>query len=252
MRRSGTGWYAPWVLLLHSGCGEGLDLGSYLVWYADHEAGDLSEWEALESGAGPTGVGESSDEQARSGSYSLRLASAAGDDSAIGAGFDFNERAEAYFSAWFYIPEVHQTDLDWSIFRFWSRGDGCTGPGGLCQGVDVNLRPLPNGDAVVYLFNAEPDVLQTPVSDPPLYVPVARWFHVEVLFRRSTGRDGRVWVWFDGKPLYRFENWRTAESDNLFWSVSNTLAPREGGTSVIYVDDAAISAVPVTPDGQLR
>jgi hypothetical protein len=30
------------------------------------------------------------------------------------------------------------------------------------------------------------------------------------------------------------------------------LIPRDGTTSVIYVDDAAISAVPVTPDGKFE
>jgi hypothetical protein len=56
----------------------------------------------------------------------------------------------------------------------------------------------------------------------------------------------------DGEPLFRFENWRSVEHDNLFFSVSNTLIPRDGTTSVIYVDDAAISAVPVTPDGKFE
>jgi hypothetical protein len=118
--------------------------------------------------------------------------------------------------------------------------------------VDVNLRPLPNGDAVVYLFNDEAEVLQAPVSEPPVYVPLRRWFHVEVLFRRAVDNSGRVWLWFDGEPLYRFEKWRTSEFDNLYFSVSNTLVPEDGSTSVIYVDDAAISAVPVTPDGELK
>lgn len=251
MRRIRTAWLAPFGLLATAGCGEPLDLGSYLIWYADHEVGDLSQWDGPEGGATPEGVGELSDEQAHSGTYSLKLVGPAGADPAVGAGFDFNERREAYFSAWYYIPEVHPTNFGWSILRFWSRGEGCSGPEDLCDGVDIDLRPLPNGDALLYLFNAEPDVLQPPVSDPPVYVPLARWFQLEVLFRRAPEKEGRVWVWLDGTPVYRFDDWRTVEYDNLFWSVSNTCLPSDGSTAVVYVDDAAVSAVPVTPNGEL-
>jgi hypothetical protein len=39
---------------------------------------------------------------------------------------------------------------------------------------------------------------------------------------------------------------------HFYVTFRNTLIPRDGTTSVIYVDDAAISAVPVTPDGKFE
>lgn len=238
----------PWLLPLWLvGCGDGIPLGDYLLWHADHEAGDLNEWSQ------PGIEGDSivdatvSDEHAHRGTYSLRLANT-GAESSIGAGFDFNVTREAYFSAWFYVPEAYEDIESWLVLGFASRGSGCTDPDELCAGVDLRLRSVPSGDLVLYVFNSEPDALQPPLSDPPYFVPIGRWFHVEVRYRRAVDHSGRFHVWLDGKPLFRFEGWRTAEFDNLIWGLGNP--PREG--ALIYADDAAISEIGITPQGTLN
>jgi len=228
------------------GCGDPILLGDYLLWQADHEQGDLSEW----SNPGVAGASivdaTLSDERAHRGEYSLKLTNT-GAQSSIGAGFDFNVTREAYFSAWFYLPEAYGDIESWLVLGFASRGSGCTDADELCAGVDLRLRSVPNGDLVLYVFNSEPDALQPPLSDPPYFVPIARWFHVEVRYRRAIDHSGRFHVWVDGTPLFRFEGWRTAEFDNLFWGLGNP--PSEAAQ--IYADDAAISEIGVTPQGTL-
>lgn len=230
------------------GCGDQADLGNYLIWAADHETGSSSQWDPGPDADGTSIVdSEVSDEHAHSGSYALLLTGSEGEFS-YGAGFDFNTAREAYFSAWFYLPEA-PTGLDpWTILQFASRGSGCPGPGETCAGIDVQLRSLVSGDVLFYLLSHEPDVLQPPLSDPPYYLPVERWFQVEVLYKRATDHTGRFHVWVNGVPLFRFEGWRTADFDNLFWGLGN---PSEAGAE-LYVDDAAISLIPVTPTGSFQ
>jgi len=235
------------LALLGAACGDPIDLGNQVIWHADHETGDTSEWEAaIEPGGSFTVNGSVSDEQAHSGSYSLKLVSL--EAGAFGAGFTFNTVREAYFSAWLYIPVAYAGISTWSALSFGSRGEGCSGPESTCAGVDVRMRSLPSGELLVYLFNSEPDVLQPALSDPPVYAPIARWFQVEARYRRATDHSGRFHLWLDGKPLFRFEHWRTAEFDNLFWSFHGPPA-LEGQTPVLYVDDVAISHIAVTPRG---
>ena len=236
--------------LVGASCGEPIDLGNQVIWYASHESGDTSEWEAAAEFGGATSlIGTTTDEQAHSGEYSLKLTSV--DSDAIGAGFDFNVVQEAYFSAWLYLPAGYAGISSWSFMRFSSRGEGCSGPESTCAGVDVRLRSLPNGELLLFLFNSEPDVLQPPLPDPPRYLPIARWFQVEARYKRATDHSGRFHLWLDGAPVFRYEGWRTAEFDNLMWVFG---APRtsDQAAPVLYIDDAAISHIAVTPTGTLE
>jgi hypothetical protein len=232
------------------GCGQPIDLGNQVIWHADHESGDTSEWEATSMFGGSSTMNATvTDEQAHSGDYSLALV--APGTEAFGAGFDFNTEAEAYFSAWFYVPAAYAGVAEWSFLGFASRGEGCTGPESTCAGVDVRMRSLPTGELLLYLFNSEPDVLQPPLSDPPTYLPIGRWFQLEVFYRRATEHSGRFHLWLDGAPIFRFDGWRTAEFDNLF--VAFGAPPQlDGEVPVLFVDDVAISHIAVTPNGTLE
>jgi hypothetical protein len=225
-------------------------LGSYLIWQATHETGDSSEWQVTPDGATSVVLSATvSSQRAHSGRYSLMLTSS--DTTPIGAGFDFNSVEEAYFSGWFLLEPGYDAATPWSIISFASRGQDCTGPEETCAGVDVRLRSVPTGQVLLYLFNSEPDVLQPPLADPPTYVPMARWFHLEARYKRAIDHNGRFHFWMDGKPLFRFEGWRTAEFDNLLWYLANPPPSESGAAQVLYVDDVAISHIAVTPTGVL-
>jgi len=239
-------WLPLALALILTGCGDPLSLGNYLLWHADHETGDLSDWTAPDPEGANMLDATVSDERAHGGTYALKLENS-GNDLSVGAGFDFNSVREAYFSVWFYLPEAYPDIESWLLMGFASRGSGCPDADEMCAGVDLRLRSLPSGELLLYVFNSEPDVLQPPLPDPPYYVPIARWFQVEARYRRATDHSGRFHVWVDGKPLFRFEGWRTAEFDNLFWGLAKP--PTEG--PILYADDAAISEIAVTPGGSL-
>lgn len=235
-----------WLLAASlTGCGDRIQLGDYLLWHADHEAGDASEWSAPGIAGSSIVSAKVSDERAYRGDYSLELANT-GAEAGIGAGFDFNVSREAYFSAWFYLPEAYSDIESWLVLGFASRGEGCSDADELCAGVDLRLRSVPSGDLVLYVFNSEPDALQPPLSVPPYFVPIGRWFHIEARYRRAVDHSGRFHVWVDGEPLFRFDGWRTAEFDNLFWGLGTP--PSEG--ALIYADDAAISEIGATPEAE--
>lgn len=246
--RSSIAWCCAGLTVpLCLACGETADLGNYVIWSADHETGDISQWQT-EDESGAILNASVSDEQARSGEYSLKIVSA-GPTPNVGAGFDFNAQREAYFSAWFYFPGAFSEIEEWSLMGFASRGEGCPGPGDTCPGVDVKLRSLPSGEMLLYVFNDERDVLQPPLATPPVHVPVKRWFHVEARFKRAIDHSGHFTLWVDGAPEFGFEGWRTSEFDNLFWSVGSP--PETTEAPVLYVDDAAITRIAVTPSGSI-
>jgi hypothetical protein len=121
---------ATWLL---AGCTRPLDLGSDMVWSTDFERGDLSDWSAAPGSggvyladAGPSDPAfDISDAQAHSGHLSAHFTSVAGSQPTSrfptgGGGLYKNAvfPAEAYYSAWYFIPESHRTLSDWTILKF--------------------------------------------------------------------------------------------------------------------------------------
>jgi hypothetical protein len=120
---------AIWLL---AGCTPALDLGSDVIWSTDFESGDLSDWSAPPgtggvylADAGPSDAAfEISDAQAHSGQFSARFTSVAGAQPTSryppGGGGLYKSAvfpAQAYYSAWYYIPRSYQTLSDWSILK---------------------------------------------------------------------------------------------------------------------------------------
>ena len=72
-------------------------------------------------------------------------------------------------------------------------------------------------------------------------VPVGRWFHLEAYYRKAVDDSGRVAVWQDGVQILDLDGVRTANSDDLAWSVNNYGAHIDPGDVLVYADDATIS-----------
>jgi hypothetical protein len=120
---------ATWLL---AGCAQPLDLGSDVIWSTDFERGDLSDWSAPPgtggvylADAGPSDAAfEISDAEAHSGQFSARFTSVAGAQPTSryppgGGGLYKNAvfPAQAYYSAWYFIPQSYQTLSDWTILK---------------------------------------------------------------------------------------------------------------------------------------
>jgi hypothetical protein len=235
-------------------CAPTLDVGSSVMWATDHESGELDDWYAAPGGGLVRDSADSTvlivDGPAHSGRYSLELTDLAMSD-AEGPGIyrELLAPPDAYYSAWYYVPRLYQTNSQWSIQKFRSRSD--SDPDQIGHGHDLNLRTLPGGQVVLYVFSHDPAYLQAPLADPPAFVPIETWFQVEVFYRPRTDETGQISVWLDDRLVYDLRERRTAGSDDVLWTPCNIGEDIQPAPPKLYLDDAAISLLRVTRDGTL-
>jgi hypothetical protein len=151
---------------------------------------------------------------------------------------------QAYYGAWYYIPPPDGGNWvntgNWNLLDF--RG-GTPGPEGGTLGFwDVSITSLTDGGLNLYLFDF---FTAAPVyAGTPLAVPIGRWFHVEVFFKRSSGNAGELAVWQDSTKLLDVQNIETDNSDWGQWYVGNLASALQPPVSTVYVDDITIDSVP--------
>jgi hypothetical protein len=242
-----------------AGCGRDLDVGSDILWTARFEGDNFSEWKNVPSPPLPDTIEVSSDVSHQPGNYSAKLtvSGTANNTQGLGASLvrDGNQPTEAYYSAWYYLPQTITVGLYWVImkFRYHSPNDPTTE----AELFDVNLKSLPGGvmSLRVYDHSASNDAsaahdlpLLSTVKDPPKLSVGKDWFQIEVFYRNAA--DGRFTLWLDGQEIID-----TSESTGLdgwlAWdvvSVGYNLTPEP---AVLYVDDCAISKTRIGPSGQL-
>ena len=276
------------LLFLLCSCGPKLDVGSDVLWSTGHESNDLSDWYAAPGGGlfpdtsnSPVNVVAG---PAHSGRYSLKFTDLAADDM-IGPGVyrELVAPPDAYYSAWYYIPRLYQTKSQWTIMKFRARSD--SDPSMISHGNDLNLRTLPGGQVVLYVYSHDSTYLQAPLADPPAFVPVETWFQIEALYRPRTDETGKLLIWLDDRLVYDLENRRTSGSNDVLWTpcdiaedVEPLSPPKANGGSAgdsgaggaggeagatsgdgattpigpeLYLDDAAISLRRVTRAGKI-
>ena len=241
------------ALLALPACNPHLNLGSSILWSARPETGDFSEWTeggkgGAEADAPDTAIAVSTD-FAHSGRYSAKLTNGAVsmyEDTHLWR--EDNYPAEAYYSAWFYLPRAYQTTVDWSIVQFQVPISGDAGVIG--QLLDIDLRSLPDGDLILSVYDHRAAYLRSPTPDPAILVPVGQWFQIEAFYRNVNDDSGRLTVWLDGQLNYDVQRPFGANS-TVYWTVSSKTYGLSPAESAIYVDDAAVSLTRVTPTGDL-
>ncbi|HKO49695.1 MAG TPA: hypothetical protein VJV79_18325 [Polyangiaceae bacterium] len=248
--------FCPLLLLMvaTAACGPTLDVGSDVMWATDHESGELDDWYAEDGGGLLRDSANSTvviaDETAHSGRYSLELTNLAMSDSEGPAIYrELQAPPDAYYSAWYFLPRLYQTNSQWTIQKFRSRLD--SDPEAISHGHDLNLRTLPGGQIVLYVFSHDPAYLQAPLADPPAFVPVETWFQIEVFYRPRTDESGRILIWLDDRLVYDLEDRRTTGSNDLLWTPCNIGLDIQPAPPVLYLDDASISLTRVTRNGKL-
>lgn len=242
-----------WVTL---GCAERLDVGSNVLWYSDHETGDLSTWTEEELGGSYVNDENAtcaiSTDVTRSGKYSVKLtATAAGTDSATGLYRRFDAITEAYYSVWYYVPKAYETASTWTILRF--RASAPDVPGSEILSLDLNLRSLKNGSLVLSVVEHRQAYLASPLALPTPIVPVGQWFQIEARFRSRSDETGGLKLWLDGRLVYDIKDRVTGQGDFVYFNPCNyvsaqppTLTPSE---LTIYIDDVMVSLSRITEHG---
>jgi hypothetical protein len=235
------------------GCTTRVNVGNSLLWFAEHETGDFTEWTADNKGgysADPpdTSVVISTD-FAHSGTHSVRLANAAPsvyETARLWRQDSFPE--EAYYSAWYYLPQTYRTTGDWTIMQFNTPAGEDGGSDGLL--LDVDLRSLPGGDMILDIYDHRPPYLRSPTAEPAQPVPIERWFQIEVFYRNVGDKTGEFELFLDGRVNYDIHR-PFGLSSATSWSPCSSTVGLSPAESTLYVDDAAISRVKVGPAGTL-
>jgi hypothetical protein len=241
----------PRLLALLSGalacaCGEGAYVGSDVLWSAQHETADLSEWS--QDGASESAVDEGdgsitvSSAFAHGGRYSLKLQKLV-TGAAAGAGPRLARYGglpkRAFYSAWFLVPETYRTSSYWTILQFDIHGSQSPVED---RGVNLQLRSLPGENGLVLqVFFHQSAVLAAPLAYPTPLVESGRWFQLEVEFEAATDASGRLVVWLDGRRVYDISGRATVDPSSFEFMLASMLVDAEPSPVDLYVDDVIIS-----------
>jgi hypothetical protein len=232
----------PLALFLVGCAPSALDLGDdpdFYFW-SDFERGNTKDFTengvTWENAGGELSVVES---PARSGKHALRSRVVPGGSEQSAALVVVQDTPEeAYYSAWFYAPEVPAPSYYWVFFKLGGPEDGGSPS-------DVWAFDLDPSGPDTLRMRAYSDTDSTALSDDR-EIDVATWFHVEGYLRASADDDGVVKLWVDGRLVFEFEG-RMDPSRGLNWTIGGGSERLEGGAATLIIDDAAITRRRLTP-----
>jgi len=234
------------------GCGNSVYVGSDLIWSARHDSGDLAEWNvdpaSFLDAADAANIHVSSARAHRGlGALSItRPAMAPEGGPTIGHAADLPE--EAYYGAWFFLPQDHAVATYWALLQF--RSLEPADPDSAGRTTDLRLRRLPDGSFIAYVFQHNDGYLQAPLTYPPPVVQVGQWFHLEVFFRHATDTTGIVRVWLDGRPVYDLPARKTGVGLRPWFGICSESDDADSVAFEVLADDVTISRSRATP-GQM-
>ncbi len=236
---------AALAFALLTGCSDSsFSFGSHpdIIWWTDHESGDLSDWTGSVPPGGFILPGSSRVEVvkglARSGQYALLVQ----DNSPDARDYPLAARngplpVDVYCSAWYYLPEPLRPKSYWWFVLFRSRHPPYD-TGSFRDEVNVSFTTRPDGSVGTRVSSPDLGESVPPVLDLP--VPIARWFQIEVFHRTGTDDTGEVDVWQDGELTFHVTG-RNSETTFAEWMVGGVVDSLTTAASQLYIDDAAIS-----------
>lgn len=235
------------------GCSEPLELGNDVVWSADQENGNLLSWTA--DGSGDTllpstdSTVDVSSEAAHRGRNAVKLVNPAAwknEDDGPELFHSAGVLDDAYYSAWFLLPENYKLEPQMTLMRLRSRDPG---GGELYNGEELQLRSVPAGGYVLQIFHNNAGFLLEPLADPAPRVEAGRWFQLEARYEPRSA--GRLRVWLDGQLSYDLPGRPGAAGTELVLGICNVAETAKPAPLVLFVDDAAVSLSRVSVTGEL-
>ena len=248
-----------------------------ILWQADHEEGDLTDWEPTDckypgggilNTGGDAVIARATTAQAHSGRYAAEATITGarrgrGGNRAVRlmrwtdrpwdqGGVPFPP--SAYYSSWMLIPELYNTKK----YPPWDPGDGGWWNVFQFKADDEHGESQPMWALNIYYDDDTRTMkfgLYSPVNRPasvdpphPVSLPVGQWFHVEAFYRVDDGRGGEIAIWQDGMRIMRATGVRTVMTPNnahAVWGVGNytdhIAGPAGEGTGTVYFDDCLVS-----------
>jgi hypothetical protein len=220
-----------------------------IVWSADVETGDLSQWSLPDIPGGPSAGGgilnsgiakATADTLAHAGKHSAKLSIKTPSTPTSGTRlFRWKEPQaypQLYYSAWYYFPRLYVPDGNpswWNVFGWKSKH-----PAGNDPFFALNVGVRANGPMYFYLYDQS---TKTSYAQELNAIPERQWFRVEAFYACTGDKTGHVTFWQDGVQIFDVSNVQTRYSDgDCEWSVNNYSASLKPERATIYVDDAAI------------
>jgi hypothetical protein len=242
-------------LLAGAACARQADLGSIgdgpssVLWRGTFEPGNLSEWTG--DGEGNVYAPNGGDSplatlaMAHSGRYGGQF-TIAPTASMMSVSYLYRNQPsppQGYYSAWFYVPSTIAVGA-WLSLTHFTGSD--TGDGKNLSAIwDVNLYPLLGGGLAAQLhgyLGKTYDQRQT----IPVPFPLDTWVQLEVYLSKAVGPTGEVTVWQDGVQVLQGLNIPTVKNDWTQWDAGGAAdASTLPSPAFVYMDDAAISLVPI-------
>ena len=244
------------VLAIFVGCAgyAGKTNGGTLLWSANMETGDLSQW--FYPMTGPVGnfggdiensgiaAATASTDFAHSGKYSAKLTITTPDTPTSGARLfrwlEAQTYPQLYYSVWYYFPQNYTPSLFWNVLQ-WKSKHPVSGVATSDPFFSLEVGALPSGEMYFYLGDDHTSTTYQQPAQSLIPIPVGRWFNVEAFYQCAPNGGGRVTIWQDGALLWDVSNVDTRYADGTCaWSVNNYSSSLTPPSSTIYVDDAAI------------
>ena len=253
-----------------------------VLWSANHEAGDLHEWDCPDAkypGGGVLNTGPNDQIIARASrthAFTGEFAAEATIHGAIRARngnravrlMRWTEKPwdeggayfpkDAFYSVWMFVPKKYSSKKRapwdpgdggwWNVFQFKANDSNDTS----FPTWSLNLHFNEKTNEMEFGLFSEINDSRSVDSAVPKPVPVGRWFHLEARYRVSATNTGHIDVWQDGELLLTAANVKTAitpENENVVWGVGNYTNHVAGGSiegsATLYFDDAIISTKPM-------
>lgn len=232
-----------------------------ILWSTGNEGGTTDDWDGIWiSGEAHSTIVDS---PTHSGDFAnaLTIIDADGSGTSPGVRMTYQGRGlaasddpanlptEAYYSAWYLVPQTATVDW-WNIFQWkagYDDGGGRTARALYWHDLDdygdelfleLQTRVTPDGEWV--------EGWAETLAVSPAPVPVGEWFHLESYFRWDTAGNGQITTWLDGVEIWDVTG-ITTEFDWPFdvykreWTVNNYANRTQPSALTLYVDDAALS-----------
>jgi Polysaccharide lyase len=219
-----------------------------VLWSADHETGDMSQWYQGDSCGGEFNSGisnsEVSTDVALSGSYSAKATIRTPNYPESGVRLfrwcEPRDNTDTYYSAWYFFPQNYIAPNWWNVWQWKSHTPTLSDPFFL-----LNIDNRVDDSMYIYLYDWQ---RKQSYGQSTFNLPVGRWVQLEGYLHCAADSSGRVMIWQDGQLLFDVSGLTTRYSDgDCEWSIDNYSDLVDPDPTTIYFDDAAIGLSRIGP-----
>lgn len=226
-----------------------------VLWSADFETDDLSQWNADREG----GIYQESALQTASiiaspthgGGHAAKITITPPSNTMPCVNYIYRQAPTppgVYYGVWVFLPHSYVVPEYLNLIHF--AGSTTNDDSALVSIWDVDIQSQADGSLSAYLF-------RFPVSNftqglrydqsVPIPMPIGQWVHFEVFFHRATTPIGAIAVWQDGVLIFDVAQVATAPTDFVRWNVGGASATISPSPADVFIDDAAITTARLGP-----